>query len=117
VTETNESGRVQSRCPVCQGLATLARSTHSTEGQWDHYEPCGCAAKSGRSPSRSMGAWEDVDHEEWCPSDEVNGECECLRRLVIDARSWARHGYEIGQRSCTWSDQGVAPDWLKSGLI
>ncbi|MGW8762350.1 hypothetical protein ACWGN5_07605 [Streptomyces sp. NPDC055815] len=29
-----------------------------------------------------------------------------------EARSWARHGYEIGQRSCTWSDYGVAPAWL-----
>jgi hypothetical protein len=29
-----------------------------------------------------------------------------------EARSWARHGYEIGQRSCTWSDHGVAPKWL-----
>lgn len=29
-----------------------------------------------------------------------------------DARSWACHGYEIGQRSATWSDQGVAPSWL-----
>jgi hypothetical protein len=29
-----------------------------------------------------------------------------------EARGWARHGYEIGQRSCTWSDQGVAPKWL-----
>ncbi|MFF4600585.1 hypothetical protein [Amycolatopsis sp. NPDC001370] len=29
-----------------------------------------------------------------------------------EARSWARHGYEIGQRSCTWSDHGVAPEWL-----
>ncbi len=34
---------------------------------------------------------------------------------VEDARSWARHGYEIGQRSCTWSDQGVAPAWLTEG--
>jgi hypothetical protein len=25
---------------------------------------------------------------------------------------WARHGYEIGQRSNTWSDHGVAPAWL-----
>lgn len=32
-----------------------------------------------------------------------------------DARGWARHGYEIGQRSCTWSDHGVAPAWLIDG--
>lgn len=31
---------------------------------------------------------------------------------LAEARSWARHGYEIGQRSCTWSDYGVAPKWL-----
>lgn len=32
-----------------------------------------------------------------------------------EARSWARHGYEIGQRSATWSDHGVAPTWLTEG--
>lgn len=29
-----------------------------------------------------------------------------------EARRWARHGYEIAQRSATWSDHGVAPKWL-----
>jgi hypothetical protein len=32
-----------------------------------------------------------------------------------EARQWARHGYEIGQRHCGWSDHGVAPDWLTEG--
>jgi hypothetical protein len=32
-----------------------------------------------------------------------------------EARQWARHGYEIGQRHCGWSDHGVAPDWLTNG--
>lgn len=32
-----------------------------------------------------------------------------------DARNWARHGYEIGQRHCGWSDHGVAPVWLTEG--
>lgn len=32
-----------------------------------------------------------------------------------DARMWARHGYEIGQRHCSWSDHGVAPGWLTEG--
>lgn len=32
-----------------------------------------------------------------------------------EARSWARHGYEIGQRHCCWSDYGVAPQWLTRG--
>lgn len=35
-----------------------------------------------------------------------------LHEALAEARSWAKHGYEIGQRSCTWSDQGVAPEWL-----
>ena len=38
-----------------------------------------------------------------------------LEADMLDARSWARHGYEIGQRSCAWSDQGVAPAWLTEG--
>lgn len=40
---------------------------------------------------------------------------ENLRDLLDEARSWARHGYEIGQRSCTWTDHGVAPKWLTEG--
>lgn len=32
-----------------------------------------------------------------------------------EARMWARYGYEIGQRHCSWSDHGVAPDWLTNG--
>lgn len=31
------------------------------------------------------------------------------------ARQWARHGYEIGQKHCGWSDHGVAPAWLTEG--
>ena len=31
------------------------------------------------------------------------------------ARMWARHGYEIGQLHCGWSDHGVAPAWLTEG--
>lgn len=38
-----------------------------------------------------------------------------LHGLLEDARSWARHGYEIGQRSNLWSDHGVAPKWLTTG--
>jgi hypothetical protein len=40
---------------------------------------------------------------------------EHLRRDRAEARQWARHGYEIGQRHCSWSDHGVAPDWLTEG--
>lgn len=32
-----------------------------------------------------------------------------------EARMWARHGYEIGQKHCGWSDHGVAPTWLTEG--
>lgn len=38
-----------------------------------------------------------------------------LREQRNEARMWARHGYELGQRSCTWTDHGVAPDWLTEG--
>jgi hypothetical protein len=38
-----------------------------------------------------------------------------LRRERKEARMWARHGYEIGQKHCGWSDHGVAPDWLTEG--
>jgi glutathione S-transferase len=38
-----------------------------------------------------------------------------LREQLDEARSWARHGYEIGQRSTLWSDHGVAPQWLTEG--
>ncbi len=34
---------------------------------------------------------------------------------VDEARAWARHGYEIGQRHCGWTDHGVAPAWLTDG--
>lgn len=32
-----------------------------------------------------------------------------------EARQWARHGYEIGQKHCSWTDYGVAPAWLTEG--
>ena len=34
---------------------------------------------------------------------------------LLEARQWARHGYEIGQRHCGWTDHGVAPAWLTEG--
>lgn len=34
---------------------------------------------------------------------------------IDEARRWARHGYEIGQRSCTWTDDHDAPLWLTEG--
>ncbi|MFI1485771.1 hypothetical protein [Streptomyces sp. NPDC020747] len=38
-----------------------------------------------------------------------------LRNDRDEARSWARHGYEIGQKHCSWTDHGVAPEWLTEG--
>lgn len=38
-----------------------------------------------------------------------------VRQDRDDARSWARHGYEIGQEHCGWTDHGIAPDWLTEG--
>lgn len=38
-----------------------------------------------------------------------------LGELLDEARQWARHGYEIGQRHCGWTDHGVAPAWLTDG--
>lgn len=40
---------------------------------------------------------------------------ERLRTDRDEARNWARHGYEIGQKHCSWSDHGVAPVWLTQG--
>lgn len=42
-------------------------------------------------------------------------ELNSLEEAVAEARMWARHGYEIAQRSCTWSDFGAAPNWLTEG--
>lgn len=43
---------------------------------------------------------------EWAPD---------LEAQLAEARMWARHGYELGQRSNAWSDHGVAPTWLTEG--
>lgn len=37
------------------------------------------------------------------------------REALAEARMWARHGYEVGQKHCSWSDHGVAPEWLTEG--
>lgn len=49
---------------------------------------------------------------------ELKAASEVIKRLTADreeARMWARHGYEIGQKHCGWTDHGVAPDWLTEG--
>jgi len=47
--------------------------------------------------------------------DGSTGIAEELRAELAEARQWARHGYEIGQRHCGWTDHGVAPAWLTEG--
>jgi hypothetical protein len=49
---------------------------------------------------------------------ELKAASEVIKRLTADreeARNWARHGYEIGQRHCGWTGHGVAPAWLTDG--
>lgn len=46
--------------------------------------------------------------------EEIEHEADADDALA-EARSWARHGYEIGQRHCGWTDHGVAPAWLTEG--
>ncbi|MCM8552327.1 hypothetical protein [Streptomyces sp. STCH 565 A] len=46
---------------------------------------------------------------------ELIGRAEQAEAERDEARQWARHGYEIGQKHCSWSDHGVAPDWLTDG--
>jgi len=45
----------------------------------------------------------------------LRAEAEDAEQQLTEARQWARHGYEIGQRHCSWTDHGVAPDWLTDG--
>jgi hypothetical protein len=47
--------------------------------------------------------------EDW---DRERKRAQRAEAALAEARMWARHGYEIGQRSCTWADHGVAPAWL-----
>lgn len=53
-----------------------------------------------------------VEEEEECERGRTTGS---LRQQVDEARMWARHGYEIGQRHCGWTDYGTAPAWLTDG--
>lgn len=63
-------------------------------------------------PFRSVTAVDEVRMER---EAKATTEVHALEDQVAEARMWARHGYEIGQRSCTWSDFGVAPAWLTGG--
>ncbi|MFI8351348.1 hypothetical protein [Streptomyces sp. NPDC085596] len=56
-----------------------------------------------------------LDADDLQTVDEMVAEHERLRAQRDEARQWARHGYEIGQKHCGWSDHGVAPSWLTDG--
>jgi hypothetical protein len=49
------------------------------------------------------------------PDDESIDVIGAARHVLDEARQWARHGYEIGQRHCGWTDHGVPPGWLTEG--
>jgi len=64
----------------------------------------------------------EIPANDYAPDDPPRivdfAELEEAKRLTEqrdEARQWARHGYEIGQRHCSWTDYGVAPDWLTDG--
>jgi hypothetical protein len=61
--------------------------------------------RTGEGPIR--GVVEDVE--------DVRLRLEQAEQERDEARQWARHGYEIGQKHCGWTDHGVAPDWLTEG--
>lgn len=57
----------------------------------------------------------DADEEVRRTADAASAKLRHLGELLEEARHWARHGYEIGQKHCGWTDHGVAPDWLTEG--
>jgi hypothetical protein len=63
-----------------------------------------------RVPTADLRALRIADVPEWHVSDDVPAPDD-----LEEARMWARHGYEIGQRHCGWGDHGVAPAWLTEG--
>lgn len=81
---------------------------------------------SAPEAERIRGLIQELENAILAPSDmceiphettEEEDECETRRFSSLDdplveARAWARHGYEIGQRHCGWNDYGVAPVWL-----
>jgi len=65
-----------------------------------------------RVPEADIRVVRQVDIAELDTTTET---AQALEEQLAEARMWARHGYEIGQRHCSWSDHGVAPDWLTEG--
>ncbi|MFE4671410.1 hypothetical protein [Streptomyces sp. NPDC056723] len=65
-----------------------------------------------RVPEADIRAVRQIDIAELDTAVEAE---QRLTEQLKEARQWARHGYEIGQRHCSWSDHGVAPAWLTEG--
>ena len=65
-----------------------------------------------RVPEADIRAVRQVDLAEVDAAEEQR---QLMAEQLEEARTWARHGYEIGQRHCSWSDHGVAPEWLTEG--
>lgn len=65
-----------------------------------------------RVPEADIRAVRQMDQAELETAAEA---ADHLTEQLQEARRWARHGYEIGQRHCGWTDHGVAPNWLTEG--
>lgn len=59
-----------------------------------------------------VAGWLRTACRELLKSDDARAH---LQDELSDARLWARHGYEIGQKHCGWTDHGTAPVWLTDG--
>lgn len=92
---------------TCHALVTLAQP----------------AAPRGNTPMRNLR----LDNETWerigvAAALDGTSRSELMRAAIAaylsdtsaldEARMWARHGYELGQRFAYWTDPGTAPEWL-----
>jgi hypothetical protein len=74
-----------------------------------------CPACSRTTLILGVGGYVTCSHLD-CPDPAAAGNLlEQPLDQLTEARVWARHGYEIGQRHCGWTDHGVAPAWLTGG--
>ncbi|MGW2550723.1 hypothetical protein [Streptomyces sp. NPDC001635] len=88
-------------------IATRAQRLHEREGRPDQYK----TALTDALGMDRLRDWDDI-------LNAAAGLRRSRRQLETErdeARTWARHGYEIGQKHCGWSDHGVAPAWLTDG--
>lgn len=88
-------------------IATRAQRLHEREGRPDQYK----AALTDALGMDRLRDWDDI-------LNAAAGMRRSRRQLETErdeARRWARHGYEIGQKHCGWFDHGVAPAWLTEG--